>query len=716
MLANSWCSWNAAKSSRVPLGKIRNYFGEQIAFYFAFLMYYTNSLWIPSLVGTCIFIWQMLERFAFDPGNYRGIPTCVFSVFIAIWSPLMLAFWKQKQQSLATRWGTADFQSREVDRPQFWGDLVESSSLGTIREGQWQGKHTLHYSSRRRRRTLVMSACLVMTMLGCVVATVATIMIFRTYLMSLEKFRMTGAAIAGVLNFIQIQIFNVIYTWLATKLTEMENWQTNTAYNNHLADKLMLFRCINNFNSFFYLAIFKRFDTGCYGACKSIQWGLSWDESECPLLKSEMKNIYPGDSYDKNKNNWPSGRHFSSEFEEYEGDCEQEVMFQLGIIFLSSITILNTIELLLPWIDRYLALREETSSSVPIDGATRDVNDQENNTLKETKTVENMHNETLKVKSITFSKPVELSIVEEESALDPYDLGEDYSEVVIQYGYVTLFVAAFPLTPLLARLSTVVEQYIDSNKLCYLIARPIPEGAQDIGAFYNYMVIVTKTAIITNGTLFAFTTPIFTTNEQRFIAFIAFVFVVHLIQCLVSYSIEDVPGWLESVRKRHKSLSDSLMFGIDILEEKPQHLISSDFDPKIHDIHNLSKDSEHLDYSNFFRSSRKQAQFIPHDVLGDGLPSGHHDTLKMLMREKSSISLETNKANRNNLQSYTDKKDTDVNTLVTTDKKGTDVNTLVTEDEQQETKAAKPNQKKPHMSVKISKVSRASTVPTFRVK
>eukprot|EP00501_MAST-03F_sp_TOSAG23-6_P000866 GSMAST32.ASY1.ANO1.902.1 assembled CDS len=611
-------------------------------------MYYTNSLWIPSLVGTCIFIWQMLERFAFDPGNYRGIPTCVFSVFIAIWSPLMLAFWKQKQQSLATRWGTADFQSREVDRPQFWGDLVESSSLGTIREGQWQGKHTLHYSSRRRRRTLVMSACLVMTMLGCVVATVATIMIFRTYLMSLEKFRMTGAAIAGVLNFIQIQIFNVIYTWLATKLTEMENWQTNTAYNNHLADKLMLFRCINNFNSFFYLAIFKRFDTGCYGACKSIH----------------------------------------SEFEEYEGDCEQEVMFQLGIIFLSSITILNTIELLLPWIDRYLALREEKSSS-----------------------------------------PVELSIVEEESALDPYDLGEDYSEVVIQYGYVTLFVAAFPLTPLLARLSTVVEQYIDSNKLCYLIARPIPEGAQDIGAFYNYMVIVTKTAIITNGTLFAFTTPIFTTNEQRFIAFIAFVFVVHLIQCLVSYSIEDVPGWLESVRKRHKSLSDSLMFGIDILEEKPQHLISSDFDPKIHDIHNLSKDSEHLDYSNFFRSSRKQAQFIPHDVLGDGLPSGHHDTLKMLMREKSSISLETNKANRNNLQSYTDKKDTDVNTLVTTDKKGTDVNTLVTtdkkgtdvntlvtEDEQQETKAAKPNQKKPHMSVKISKVSRASTVPTFRVK
>ena len=44
---------------------------------------------------------------------------------------------------------------------------------------------------------------------------------------------------------------------------------------------------------------------------------------------------------------------------------------------------------------------------------------------------------------------------------------EDYAELIIQYGYVTLFVSAFPLAPLLALISNYVEIRMDGSKLLY---------------------------------------------------------------------------------------------------------------------------------------------------------------------------------------------------------------------------------------------------------
>ena len=45
-----------------PLWKIRNYFGERIAFYFAWSGLLCTSLWIPSLFGLCVFFYGMYKR------------------------------------------------------------------------------------------------------------------------------------------------------------------------------------------------------------------------------------------------------------------------------------------------------------------------------------------------------------------------------------------------------------------------------------------------------------------------------------------------------------------------------------------------------------------------------------------------------------------------------------------------------------------------------
>ena len=55
------------------------------------------------------------------------------------------------------------------------------------------------------------------------------------------------------------------------------------------------------------------------------------------------------------------------------------------------------------------------------------------------------------------------------------------AEHVIQFGYVSLFVVAFPLAPLLAFMNNYVELRVDAFKLVRNCCRPDPEGAQDIG-------------------------------------------------------------------------------------------------------------------------------------------------------------------------------------------------------------------------------------------
>lgn len=52
---------------------------------------------------------------------------------------------------------------------------------------------------------------------------------------------------------------------------------------------------------------------------------------------------------------------------------------------------------------------------------------------------------------------------------------------MIQYGFTTIFVAAFPLAPLLAFFSNLVEIRLDAIKMVRLQRRLVPRKAKDIG-------------------------------------------------------------------------------------------------------------------------------------------------------------------------------------------------------------------------------------------
>jgi len=69
---------------------------------------------------------------------------------------------------------------------------------------------------------------------------------------------------------------------------------------------------------------------------------------------------------------------------------------------------------------------------------------------------------------------------------------------VIQFGFVTIFVAAFPLAPLCALVNNIIELRLDAYKLVKYYQRSAALKAQDIGAWYNILKFFAFIAVVSN--------------------------------------------------------------------------------------------------------------------------------------------------------------------------------------------------------------------------
>jgi len=97
-LAEQWlhaqCSWWPDQ----PLDQIRDYFGERLALYFAFLQHLTRSLLLPGLVG----LFVVLGSFWYGTVDNPLAPA--YSVFIMVWTPWFAKTWRREEAQLAFRW------------------------------------------------------------------------------------------------------------------------------------------------------------------------------------------------------------------------------------------------------------------------------------------------------------------------------------------------------------------------------------------------------------------------------------------------------------------------------------------------------------------------------------------------------------------------------------------------------------------------------------
>ncbi|TRY99202.1 hypothetical protein DNTS_030411, partial [Danionella cerebrum] len=90
--------------------------------------------------------------------------------------------------------------------------------------------------------------------------------------------------------------------------------------------------------------------------------------------------------------------------------------------------------------------------------------------------------------------------------LDPFDgLTPEYMEMIIQFGFVSLFVASFPLAPLFALLNNIIEIRLDAKKFVTELRRPDAIRAKDIGIWYNILSGLGKLSVIINAFVISFT-------------------------------------------------------------------------------------------------------------------------------------------------------------------------------------------------------------------
>ena len=88
--------------------------------------------------------------------------------------------------------------------------------------------------------------------------------------------------------------------------------------------------------------------------------------------------------------------------------------------------------------------------------------------------------------------------------------------LVIQYGFATIFVAAFPLAPFFAWLNNVIEIRLDAHKFVTILRRPVAERAQDIGAWFYLLRFVTTLCVVTNALLIAITSQFIDREVYRY--------------------------------------------------------------------------------------------------------------------------------------------------------------------------------------------------------
>eukprot|EP01038_Epipyxis_sp_PR26KG_P008646 gene8646-11687_t len=142
-------------------------------------------------------------------------------------------------------------------------------------------------------------------------------------------------------------------------------------------------------------------------------------------------------------------------------------------------------------------------------------------------------------------------LLEEEANLPVSDINDDYLELIIQFGYMTMFTAVLPITPCLAFLNNIFEEKLDLFK--YNSSRRVIMQRSNIGAWEYCLQFLTFFSVFTNCFLLAMvSTHIGTIVPQQFHhlidnqsgKFIVMLIIEHLlllVKAMMMGLIDDVP-------------------------------------------------------------------------------------------------------------------------------------------------------------------------------
>ncbi|XP_052128356.1 anoctamin-1 [Frankliniella occidentalis] len=463
-----------------PLDYVKEYFGVKIGLYFAWLGFYTHMLFPAAIVGLLCFVYSCLTLYSNQPSedicneklDIKMCPLCDFfcdywelqetclharvtylfdngtTVFFAIvmsfWAATFLELWKRYSAEITHRWDLTGFDVQEEHpRPQYLARLahVKRKHVNVVTN---EMEPHVPFWSMRLPATLLSFSVVILLIAMAVVAVLGVVLYRMSLLAALSVYGdsvitsyalLFTTATAASINLCCIMVFNLVYTWLAEKLTEVELLRTQTEFDDSLTLKIYLLQFVNYYASIFYIAFFKGKFVG-----------------------------YPGNY----------NRLFGFRKEECgPGGCLMELCIQLAIIMVGKQAMNTLLEMAYPLFFKWLNTLKVKTGLDPGSPATK----RSKQWMKDFKLVE----------------------------WGPRGLFPEYLEMVLQYGFVTIFVAAFPLAPFFALLNNVLEMRFDAKKLLTFHRRPVSQRVRDIGVWYRILDSIGKLSVITNGCIIAFT-------------------------------------------------------------------------------------------------------------------------------------------------------------------------------------------------------------------
>ncbi|XP_045626631.1 anoctamin-9 isoform X3 [Ursus americanus] len=459
-LKKKWAQWRNMVHTQ-PIDDIRDYFGEKVALYFAWLGWYTYMLVPAAVAGLIIFLsgfslfnasqiskeiceahdillcprgdhsrrYQQLSdtcTFAKLTHLFDNEGTVLFAIFMALWATVFLEIWKRQRARVVLHWDLYG-----------WDEDQEEMALELINCPEYELRPYQH-SYLRSTVILILSLLMICLMIGIahllVVYRVLAAAYFNSALLFREEQVTTAVVVTGALvHYVAILIMTKINKFVALKLCDFEKPRTFSERESKFTVKFFTLQFFAHFSSLVYIAFILGRINGHPG--NSVRLAGLWKLEECHL----------------------SG-------------CMMDLFLQMAIIMGLKQTLSNCAEYLGPWLSHKCRLMRSKLSPASRDPELRDL--QRNYLL---------------------------------NPVNTFSLFDEFMEMMIQYGFTTIFVAAFPLAPLLALFSNLVEIRLDAIKMVRLQRRLVPRKAKDIGTWLQVLETIGVLAVIANGMVIAFT-------------------------------------------------------------------------------------------------------------------------------------------------------------------------------------------------------------------
>nr|XP_042713706.1 anoctamin-6 isoform X2 [Chrysemys picta bellii] len=375
---------------------------------------------------------------------FDSFGTLVFAVFMGIWVTLFLEFWKRRQAELEYEWDTVEFLEQEEHiRPEY-----EARCTHVVTNEITQQEEHVPYTAFGKcvRMTFGISAVLFWILL--IVASVIGIIVYR-----LSVFLVFSAKLPRHINGTEA-IQKYLTPQAATSVTASIISFIIIMILNIIYEKVAIMitdfelpRTQTDYENSLTMKMFLFQFVNYYSSCFYIAF-----------FKGKFVG-FPGDPV------YWLGKYRNEECDP--GGCLLELTTQLTIIMGGKAIWNNIQEVLLPWVKNLIGRCCSAARSE--------------------KTIPRW---------------------EQDYHLQPVGklgLFYEYLEMVIQFGFVTLFVASFPLAPLLALVNNLLEIRVDAWKITTQFRRMVPQKAQDIGAWQPIMQGIAILAVVTNAMIIAFT-------------------------------------------------------------------------------------------------------------------------------------------------------------------------------------------------------------------